>query len=365
MRLEIQDEQPAPQNLSDLEALAKVRLPRAVYDYYAGGAEDEQTLLANRRAFERFSLRRRVLVDVGAVDTSVELLGQRLPHPILLAPTAFQRLAHPDGEVATVRAAAATESVYVASTLATTSLEEIAAAAAGPLWFQLYVYRDREITRELVQRAEAAGYGAICLTVTVPVQGKRERDSRNQFSLGQGIEMANFRGRRQAGMPESRGSGLESLIAREFDPSLSWEAVDWLRSLTRLPVVLKGVADPEDASRAVEEGASAIVVSNHGGRQLDCEEPTLLALPRVAEAVAGRAPVLVDGGVRRGTDVVKALALGARAVLVGRPYLWGLAVEGQAGVESVVKMLRAELERSLMLLGRARLDAIDRSVLAE
>lgn len=365
MHLEIEDARPTPQNLHDLEELARQRLPRAVYDYYAGGAEDERTLRANRRAFERLSLRRRVLVDVSAVDTSLELLGERLAHPILLAPTAFQRLAHPGGEVATVRAAAATGSLYVASTLSTTPLEEIAVAAAGPLWFQLYVYRDRGITRELVERAEAAGYGAICLTVTVPVLGNRERDARNGFRLPEGIEMANFRGLTQARMPEAAGSGLAALAGREFDRSLGWEALEWLRSITRLPVVVKGVVDPEDAALAVEHGASAVVVSNHGGRQLDCEEPTLRALPRVADAVAGRVPVLADGGIRRGTDVVKALARGAGAVLIGRPYLWGLATGGQEGVERVMTLLRAELERTMTLLGRPSLAEIDERVLAE
>jgi 4-hydroxymandelate oxidase len=348
----------------ELEALARERLPRPVYDYYAGGAEDERTLAANRLAFQRFSLRRRVLVDVSRVDTSLELLGERLPHPILLAPTAFQRLAHPDGELATVRAASAAGAVYVASTLATTPLEEIAQAASGPLWFQLYVYRNREISRALVERAEAAGYRALCLTVTVPVQGNRERDARNRFRLGDDVEMANFSGRRQAHMPDAGGSGLEAFIHREFDPTLTWEAVAWLRSLTKLPLVLKGVVDPDDARLAIEHGADALIVSNHGGRQLDCEEPTLLALPRVVQAVDGRVPVLMDGGVRRGTDVVKALALGARAVLVGRPYLWGLSVAGQAGVEQVVARLRAELERTLALAGRPSLDRVDGSLVA-
>jgi 4-hydroxymandelate oxidase len=364
MHLEIEDARPAPQNLHDLEELARLRLPRAVYDYYAGGAEDESTLRANRRAFEALSLRRRVLVDVSEVDTSLELLGERLPHPLLLAPTAFQRLAHADGEVGAVRAAAATGSLYVASTLSTTPLEEIAGAAAGPLWFQLYVYRDRGVTRELVERAEAAGYRAICLTVTVPLLGKRERDARNRFALPAGIEMANFRGLRQARMPDSSGSGLDALAGREFDRSLTWETVEWLRSVTRLPVVVKGVTAPEDAVLAAERGAAALIVSNHGGRQLDCEEPTLRALPRVVEALDGRVPALLDGGVRRGTDVVKALALGARAVLIGRPYLWGLATGGTAGVEQVVGLLRGELERTMALLGRPSLAAIDASVLA-
>lgn len=348
--------------LVELEELARGALPPDVFDYYAGGAEDENTLRANRAAFARYALRRRVMVDVSAVDASVELLGTRLPHPILLAPTAFQGLAHPEGEIASVRGAGAAGALYVASTLSTTSLEEIAAAAAGPLWFQLYVYRDREITRDLVRRAETAGYSAICLTVTVPVQGNRERDARNRFRLPASVRMANFDGLAQERMPDAAGSGLEALIASEFDPSLGWDAIGWIRSITPLPVVVKGVVEGEDAALAVEHGAACVIVSNHGGRQLDCEAGTLAALPGVVEAVAGRVPVLVDGGVRRGTDVAKALALGARAALIGRPYLWGLAIGGEDGVAGVVTRVRFELERTMALMGRPTVAALEGAV---
>lgn len=353
---------PDPGGLTALEELARERLPRSVFDYYAGGAEDERTLRHNLEAFDRHALRRRVMVDVSTVDTSLELLGSALPHPILLAPTAFQRLAHPDGEIATARGAGAAGALYVASTLSTTSLEEIASAATGPLWFQLYVYRSREITRTLVARAEAAGYRAICLTVTVPVQGNRERDARNGFRLPTSLRMANFDGLDQEHMPDASGSGLEALIAREFDSSLTWEILGWIRSQTGLPVVVKGVADGRDAALAVEHGAAAVIVSNHGGRQLDCEAATLAVLPEVVEAAGGRVPVLVDGGVRRGTDVAKALALGARAVLIGRPYLWGLAVNGEAGVAAVVDTLRSELTRTMALMGCPHLAALEGSV---
>jgi 4-hydroxymandelate oxidase len=353
-------------NCEALEPAARTVLSEAAYNYYAGGAEDETTLRANRAAFGRFYLRPRVLVDVGEIDTSVEILGERVSMPILVAPTAFQRLAHPEGEKATARAARAAGTLMVASTLSTTSVQETAAAAPGPLWFQLYVYRQREITRALVERAEAAGCTAICLTVTVPVQGNRERDTRTGFRLPPELEMANFTGMRQAAFPgDAGGSGLEAFISREFDPTLTWSAVEWLRSITRLPVVLKGVVTPEDAALAVEHGADAVIVSNHGGRQLDYAEPTLLALPRVAEAVGERIPVLMDGGIRRGTDVVKALALGARAVLVGRPILWGLAAGGQAGVEQVLGMLGGELRRTLALLGRASVRAVDAGTITE
>jgi 4-hydroxymandelate oxidase len=354
-----------PLNLAEYEEAARARLPRQVYDYYAGGAEDEVTLRANRAAFGRWLLRPRVLTDVSRVDAAVELLGERLSFPVLLAPTAFQRLAHPDGECATARAARAAGTLLVASTLSTCTLEEIAGAAPGPLWLQLYLFRDREISRALIQRAEAAGCRALCLTVTVPVQGNRERDARNGFHLPPGVEMANFRGLRQAVFPEAEGSGLGAFIGREFDPALTWEAVAWVRSVTSLPLLLKGVVTPEDAALAVAHGADGVIVSNHGGRQLDGAEPTLLALPRVVEGVEGRLPVLVDGGVRRGTDVVKALALGARAVLVGRPYLWGLAVGGEQGVERVLALLRAEVERTMALLGRPTVAALDRGVLTE
>jgi 4-hydroxymandelate oxidase len=350
---------PAPWSLDTYEDAARGVLPRAVYDYFAGGAEDEVTLRANRTAYERYYLRPRVMVDVSHVDASVELLGERLAFPVALAPAALQRLANPEGELATARAARAAGSLLIASTLSTYSVDDIAAAAPGPLWLQLYVFRDRELTRELVERAERAGCRAICLTVTVPVQGNRERDLRNQFRLPVGVEMANFLGLRQARFPDAvTGSGLNAFISREFDPTLTWDAIDWLRSTTALPIVLKGIVTPEDASLAVEHGAAAIIVSNHGGRQLDGAEPTLFALPRVAAAVAGRIPVLVDGGIRRGSDVVKALCLGARAVLIARPYLWGLAVGGQKGVEHVLSLLRAEVERTLALLGRPTVAAL-------
>lgn len=355
-----------PASLDAMEEAARASLSEAAYHYYAGGAEDEVTLRANRAAFGRFYLRPRVLVDVGEVELSVELLGERLSMPVVLAPTAFQRLAHPDGESATARAARAAGTLLVASTLSTTPVEEMAAAAPGPMWFQLYVFRQREITRALVERAEAAGCTAICLTVTVPVQGNRLRDNRTRFRLPPGLQMANFTGLRQAVLPEAAaGSGLDAFIGREFDPTLTWGAVEWLRSITRLPIVLKGIVTPEDAVLAVEHGVDAVIVSNHGGRQLDCAEPTLLALPRVADAVAGRIPVLMDGGVRRGTDVAKALALGAHAVLIGRPVLWGLAAGGQAGVERVLEGFRAELGRTLALLGRPRASAVDRGAVTE
>lgn len=354
-----------PANVAGYEARAKDLLPRAVFDYYAGGAEDETTLRANRAAYGAYMLRPRVMVDVSTIDLSVRLFGDVASSPVLLAPTAFQRLAHTDGELATARAAADAGTIMVASTLSTYPIEEIAAAAPGaPLWFQLYVFRDRAITEELVRRAEAAGCRAICLTASVPVQGNRERDAHNQFRLPAGIEMANFRGMRQATFPDTHGSGLLAFIQAEFDASLTWDAVTWLRSITSLPVIVKGVMAADDARLAVEHGAAGVIVSNHGGRQLDGAEATLHALPHVAAAVADRVPVLLDGGIRRGTDVVKALLLGARAVLIGRPYLYGLAVDGQAGVADVLRLLRDEVHRTMALLGAPSIAQLDGDRLA-
>jgi 4-hydroxymandelate oxidase len=352
-----------PANPDALEAMARERLPRMVYDYYAGGAEDEVTLRGNREAFRRLALRPRVLVDVRGVDTSLELLGHRLRHPILLAPTAFQRLAHSDGELATARAARRAGAIFVASTLSTHTIEEIAVEAQGSLWFQLYVFRDRALTRDIVQRAEESGATALALTVTVPVQGQRERDAANAFRLPADLEMANFRGYEQARMDAGGESALQAYIGGNFDPSLTWDAVAWLRSITRLPVLLKGVLTAEDTRAAVAAGVDGIIVSNHGGRQLDGALPTAVALPAVVEAADGGAPVLIDGGIRRGVDVLKALALGASAVLIGRPYLWGLALAGEAGVVAVVADLEDGLRRAMALTGRVRLSDLDATVL--
>ena len=306
-----------------------------------------------------------MLVDVAEVDTSVTLLGTELPHPVLLAPTAFQRLAHPDGELATARAAAATGSLLVASTLATTPIEEIGAAATGPLWLQLYIFRDRGLSAELVRRGREAGWRAVCLTVSVPVQGNRERHARNRFQLPEGLELANFRGELQSHFPDGgRPSGLDRFIEEQFDARLTWSAVEWLREIAGQPVMVKGILSREDGRLAVEHGAAAIIVSNHGGRQLDGALPTARALSEVVEAVEGRVPVLVDGGIRRGPDVLRAVALGAAAVLIGRPYLWGLAVAGQQGVERVVELLVSDLRRALALTSCPRLRDVDARLLA-
>ena len=348
-------------NVADFEVIAKRRMPRAYYDYYAGGAEDERTLARNRDGFERWAFLPRVLVDVSRVDLAIEVLGTPLTMPILLAPAAYQRLAHADGELATARAAGAAGTLMVVSTLATRSLEEIAAAATGPRWFQLYVYRDRSISQQLITRAEAAGYLALVVTVDTPRLGRRERDLKSRFTLPRGVTIGNFKETGHIARWDAHG-GMAAYASRELDPSLTWEALGWLRRQTRLPIVVKGVLRADDAARAVEAGVAGVWVSNHGGRQLDGAQAAILALPAVVEAVGGRAEVYVDGGFRRGTDVLKALALGARAAFIGRPYLWGLAAGGERGVRRVLGLMRDELEAGMALAGCPSMSAIDRSL---
>jgi len=347
-------------NCADYEAVARQRLSPMAYDYVAGGAGDEITLGRNRAAFDALLLKPRVLRDVSRLDAAVELFGTRLAYPILLAPTAYHRLMHPEGELATARGAGAAGTVMVISSAANTTVEDIAAAATGPLWFQLYVQPDRDFTRDLVLRAEAAGCRAICLTVDSPVLGTRNRETRAGFRLPEGIDRANLRGCKGARAGHFDAGGVYS---DELNAALTWDVLGWLRSFAKVPILLKGIMAAEDAALAVEHGADGIVVSNHGARNLDTTPATLEALPGVIEAVDGRLPVLLDGGIRRGTDVVKALALGARAVMIGRPAIWGLAAAGAEGVASVMQILRTELLAAMALCGCPTLAAIDRRVL--
>ncbi|MBG1270725.1 alpha-hydroxy acid oxidase [Nostoc sp. WHI] len=351
-------------NLFDYESLAKQRLSQMVLDYYASGAWDEVTLLDNRRAFERYKLCPRMLVDVSQQNLSTTILGQQLDIPILIAPMAFQCLADAEGELATARSAAALGAGMVISTMSTKSLEEVAAVKNENfhhLWFQLYIHRDRSLTRALVQRAEAAGFNALCLTVDVPVLGCRERDRQNQFTLPSGLELANLSGRK---IPETVGeSGVFAYVAQQFDPGLTWKDIDWLRSQTNLPLVVKGILRADDAVRAVEHGVQAVIVSNHGGRQLDGAIATIDALSDVVAAIGDRVDVLVDSGFRRGTDVLKALALGAKAILIGRPVLWGLSVAGETGVRHVLEILRDELGIAMALSGCRTIQEIDVSLI--
>jgi len=349
-------------NIADFEAAAAKKMTRASFDYYAGGAEDERTLSRNRAAMDRWVLLHRVLVDVSHVDLATTILGQPVSMPIALAPAAFHKLAHPDGEVATARAAGSAGVLLAASTIASMPLEAIASAATGPLWFQLYVYKDRNLARDLAARAEQAGFRGLMLTVDTPILGRRERDFRNGFVLPPGITMANFDAYGDTMNQWKFPGGMAARVHDLMDQSLTWDAVGWLRSITKLPIVLKGIVRADDARRAVDAGVDGIVVSNHGGRQLDGGEATVLALPDVVEAVGGRIEVYVDGGFRRGSDVLKALALGARGVFVGRPYLWGLAAGGEAGVKRVLEILRAELSLAMALAGCARLGDIDRTL---
>jgi 4-hydroxymandelate oxidase len=292
------------------------------------------------------------------------VLGHRVAFPVLVAPMAFQQLATPEGEVATARAVGEAGSIMTLSTLSNRSMEDVVAAASGPIWFQLYVYKDRAATQALVERAEAAGCQALVLTVDAPLLGRRERDVKTGFHLPDGLRAANLlaHGAEEVAAHEG-GSGLAAYVAGLLDPNLTWADVDWLRSITKLPLLVKGIVRGDDAALAVEHGAAGVVVSNHGGRQLDTAVATADVLAEVVDAVAGQAEVLVDGGVRRGTDVVKALALGATAVLLGRPVLWGLAVDGQAGARRVLSLLRDEVDLTLALLGCRSLGELERDLL--
>ena len=355
-----------PLNVFELEAIARERLSPEAYDYYAGGAHDEVTLRENRAAYDRVSIAYRVLVDVSRRDLTTSVLGQPVAMPVLVAPTAFHRLATPEGELATARAAGAAGTVMTLSTLSTTRIEEVVAAASGPVWFQLYVYRDRGATEGLVRRAEAAGCRALVLTVDAPLLGRRERDVRNRFRLPPGLAVANLLPEGYGEMPPAAAdSGLAAYVASFLDPALTWRDVAWLRSITELPVLVKGIIRPDDALRAAEAGAAGVVVSNHGGRQLDTSPATLDVLPEIVDALTAhghRIEVLMDGGVRRGTDILKALALGARAVLVGRPVLWGLAADGEAGALSVLRLLRDELDLAMALAGAPTVAGITRDL---
>jgi isopentenyl diphosphate isomerase/L-lactate dehydrogenase-like FMN-dependent dehydrogenase len=326
--------------VADYEAAAAERLDPGTFGYYAGGAGDEVTLRDNVEAYRRWQLRPRVLVDVAEPSTATTVLGRPVSMPVLVAPMAYQRLAHPEGEVAMARAAAAVETIMCLSTLATSTAEEVAATGV-PRWFQLYVFRDTGITRQLVDHARETGFEALVVTVDAPVLGHRERDVRHGFSIP--FDMP---------VPALGRGGVTPVEALALmSRSLTWKDIEAFAASAGLPVVVKGVLTAEDARLACEHGAAALVVSNHGGRQLDGVAATIDVLPEVVEAVEGRIEVLVDGGIRRGADVVKALALGARAVLVGRPVLWGLAVEGEEGARNVLELLRDELELALQLVG--------------
>ena len=351
-------------NISDYARAARTKLPKGVLDYYEGGALDEFTLRENTAAWEKRKIYYRVLAGVRPRELATTVLGQPISMPIAVAPTAFHRLACEEGEIATARAAKNAGTLFILSSLSNTAMEAVFAQAASPRWFQLYIYRDRGITGELVRRAEAAGAEAIVLTVDAPGLGTRERDTRNNFRLPDGLKVENLAPLGKGNLPDVKGSGLAAYVQTNFKPDLSFEDVDWLCQSTRLPVVVKGIVRKDDARRAAEHGAKAIVVSNHGGRQLDTSVSTCDALPHVAEAVGSVCEVYVDGGIRRGSDVLKAIALGARAVLVGRPILWGLSVAGEQGATDVLEILRRELDEAMLLCGCTKLVDIDPSLLS-
>jgi 4-hydroxymandelate oxidase len=354
--------------LGDHETHARMRLDDNAWAYFGGGAGDELTLNANRTAWDQLTLHPRVLRRLTGGHTRVELLGRTLAHPILLAPVAFQRLAHADGELASAFAAAAQEAGMVLSTQSSVKLEAVSDAlrsetGRGPLWFQLYVQHDRGFTRELVQRAEAAGYEALVLTVDAPSSGARDRERRVGFRLPPHISAVNLQD-----LPSMTQTPLAPGESAMFDRLLAhaptWEDIDWLRGITRLPIVLKGILHADDAGLAVREKIDGLIVSNHGGRTLDTAPATASVLPHIADAVAGAVPILVDGGIRRGTDVLKAVALGATAVLIGRPYVFGLVNAGAIGVAHVLRLLRDELEIAMALTGTATLKDATRHLLS-
>lgn len=339
-------------NLSDFENAAARLLSRAAFDYYVSGAEDELTLRENRLAFQRIEILPRMLRDVSERRASVNVFGRTLPVPLLIAPCAMQKLAHPDGEIATARAAEKAGVPMVLSTLSTFSLEDVSAASSALKWFQLYVYKDRDLTRSLVERAEAAGYEALVVTVDSPILGRRERDIRNRFQLPRGLCLANFSAlESKLFHTHQSGSGLAAYIASLYDTGLSWKHIEWLQSITKLPVLIKGIMRPDDALLALQNGVAGIIVSNHGARQLDTVASSISVLPAIAAVIEQRIPLLIDGGIRRGTDILKAVALGADAVMVGRPILWGLTCQGEQGALAVLKMLITEFDLAMALSG--------------
>ncbi|KAI3455996.1 hypothetical protein Pfo_012659 [Paulownia fortunei] len=348
-------------NVMEYEAIAREKLPKMVYDYYASGAEDQWTLHENRSAFSRILFRPRILVDVSDIDITTTILGYKISMPIMVAPTAMQKMAHPEGELATARAASAAGTIMTLSSWGTSSVEEVASTGPGTRFFQLYVFKDRNIVLQLVRRAEKAGFKAIALTVDTPRLGRREADIKNRFALPPNLTLKNFKGLDLGTIDRTSDSGLAAYVADQVDRSLNWKDLKWLQTITKLPILVKGVLTAEDASLVVQAGAAGIIVSNHGARQLDYVPATIMALEEVVKAVQGRVPVFLDGGIRRGTDVFKALALGASGVFIGRPVVFALAADGEAGVRKVLEMLHDEFELTMALSGCRSIKEITRA----
>lgn len=372
-------------SVADLRRIAKRRLPGGVFDYIDGAAEDERTLAANERAFAETTFRPRVLRGIEKIDTTTSLLGKPLSYPLVLAPTGFTRIADPQGELAVARAAERAGLPYTLSTLSTRSIEDVRAVSGGRLWFQVYAWRDRGLVKEMVDRAAAADYEALVLTVDTAVLGRRERDVRRGFSLPPTIGPGTFvdgalhpswtlafvrsepiRFANVAGRDVGDGASpvtLSDYINTQFDPQLSWRDVDWLRSVWNGPIVLKGVQTVDDAVLAADAGVDAIALSNHGGRQLDGAPATFPLVAPVADAVGGRTEIICDGGVRRGSDIVKAVAAGATAAMAGRAYLYALGAAGERGVDRVLEWFGRDVTRTMSLLGAGTIGALDRSML--
>ena len=350
-------------NIADYARAARSRLPKDICDYYEGGALDEITLRENVAGWERLKLYYRVLAGVGPRDMSTTVLDQSISMPIAIAPTAFHKLACAEGEIAAAKAAKTAGTLFILSSLSNTAMEAVFAQAASPRWFQLYIYKDKEVTRALVQRAEAAGAEAIMLTVDAPGLGTRERDARNRFTLPAGLAVENLAPLGKGNLPEVSGSGLAAYVRDNFKSDLSFDDLDWLCGCTQLPVIVKGVCRGDDARRIAERGVKAIVVSNHGGRQLDTAPAPCEVLAHVVDAVSDRCEIYVDGGIRRGGDVPKAIALGARAVLIGRPILYGLCVGGEQGAVHILNILGRELDEAMLLCGCTKLSDIGRWLL--
>ena len=348
---------------TDFRKAAKRTMDRAAYDYFVSGADGQTLKKRNRRAWQDLELRPRVLVDVSKVDTTTEVLGLDLAFPAMIAPMAYQRLAHDEGELATASAAASAGVPMIVSTMANVTLEAIAETTTSPKWFQLYCHRDRAITEDLIKRAEAAGYSAVVVTVDAPVLGRRLADERNSFDLPEGVTRANLV-RYENFQGDVEGSELAELFRTRQDATLTWKDIEWFKSLTTLPILLKGVLRGDDARRAADAGCAGVIVSNHGGRQLDAAVASAKALPEVVEALNGQIPVLVDGGIEWGADILRALALGAKAVLIGRPVLWGLAVGGEEGVKRVLGLYREDFTRAMQLAGCPAIADVTRDLLA-
>ena len=350
-----------PINIYEFEALSNERLPKTESDFIAGGATDEITLRRTREVFDSIMLRPRMLVDISEMDLSTTVLGQRIEFPVMAAPSGGHARAHPEGELATARVTGAMGTVMVLSSGSSYTLEDVAKAATGPVWWQQYLYGDRGLTMELADRAKDAGYSALCITLDSTVQAKRERNIRNNYSSPPSPNYAHLELNEWQLWDVSSDAprGVNALVDRKA----TWSDIEWLVERTSMPVVVKGVMTGEDGRRAAESGSRGIIVSNHGARQLDTTFASVEVVPEVVEAVEGRAEVYLDGGIRRGTDVLKALALGARAVLIGRPLFWGLAVDGEAGLQTVMGFLKDELAQSMGMCGRPTIDSIDTSLI--